>query len=237
MNGTAEIGHNNPPAFDMFSMALEDVRLEAGNFLDGSPIQTQAEADAISRIVAAAKKLRKDADAARADEKRPHDDAGKAVQAKWKPLLEQADMIASAAQRPLTDYLARLAAKQAEEARIAREEAARKVQEAIEAQRAAEGSIDAMEAAAALQKDADKAMKDAAKAEKAKAHVEGDGRAIGLRSYWTATVGEYSAVLRWVKEHHPDALREWLAEFAAAKVRAGAREIPGVSIKQERRVA
>lgn len=230
-------GHNNPPAFDAFTMALEDVRLEAGNYLDGSPIQTQAEADNVGRIVAAAKKLRKDADAARAEEKRPHDEAGKAVQAKWKPLLDQADLIASAAQRPLTDYLARLAAKQAEEARQAREEAARKVQEAIEAQRAADGNLEAMEAAAALQKDADKATKEAAKAEKVKAHVEGDGRAIGLRSYWTSTVGEYSVVLKWVKENHPDALRAWLAEFAAAQVRAGIREIPGVIIQQERRVA
>jgi len=231
------IGHNNPPAFDAFSMALEDARLEAGNFLDGKAIQTQAEADAIGKIVATAKNLRKDADAARADEKRPHDDAGKAVQAKWKPLLDQADLIASAAQRPLTDYLARLAAAQAEDARLARIEADRMAQEAIAAQRAADGSIDAMEAAAALQKDADSAMKQAAKAEKAKAHVEGDGRAIGLRSYWVATVTDHAELLRWVKLHFAPDLRKWLADFAAAKVRAGAREIPGVVIEQERRVA
>ena len=73
-----------------------------------------------------------DADAARAEEKRPHDEAAKAVQSKWKPLLDKADRAVTAAQKPLTDYLLRLEReRQAEAQRLAEE--ARKAEEQAQA--------------------------------------------------------------------------------------------------------
>lgn len=234
---TAPLGHNMPPPFEAFSMALEDVRLEAGNWLDGSPIETQAQADEVGRIMSGAKKLAKDMDAARADEKKPHDEAGKAVQAKWKPLLEQAAAIVTAAQGPLSVFLNAVAAQQAQEAQAARQAALDAQQAAINAQRVALGNIEAMERAAELQREADKAASVAGRAEKARPLAAGEGRATGLRTSWTATVTDYPAMLTWLRKRDPEALRAFLSDYASKAVRGGARDIPGVSIVSERKVA
>jgi hypothetical protein len=228
------IGANNPPAFDAFSMALEDVRLEAGNFLDGSPLETQEQANALGVIVSTAKKIRKDADAARAEEKRPHDEAASAVQSKWKPLLAQADAIASASQAPLTAWLHKQEAEQREAARLARVEAERVQAEALAAERAAAGNIEATERARELAKDADKAVRLANRADKAKAHVAGADRAIGLRARQVATVTDYRALLDWIVENDRPALEQFMDHYADKSLPA---RLPGVEVSTERKVA
>jgi hypothetical protein len=227
------IGHNSTP-FEAFDMALDDAMATARDFLDGKPIETQGEADSVGRIVAEVKRIKKDADAARADEKAPHLQASRAVDAKWKPLEERADTIIKAANAPLTAYLTKLAAEQAEAERIAREEAAAKAQEAIAAQREATGSIDAVERAKALQDEADAATKAAKRTGKAKAHVAGMDRAIGLRTYQVATVTDRKALLQHIMRHDPEPLREWLAEYAR---KALPMQLPGVTVTTERKVA
>lgn len=233
-DGRLAIGGNNPPAYDAYSMALDDAYSTAKDFLDGKPVETQGQADAIGRIVGEVKKIKKDADAARADEKRPHDDAGKAVQAKWRPLLDRADTILTAAQKPLTAYLNRLAEEQRETERVAREEAARKAQEAIEASRQADGDIAAVERVKTLEREADQAAKAAARAGKAKAHVSGMDRAIGLRTYQVAVVTDRKALLLHVIDRDPAALTEWLTEYAR---KALPMQLPGVTIRTDRKVA
>lgn len=228
------IGHNNPPPVEAYGMALDDAYSTAKDFLDGKPIETQGEADRIGQIVSEVKKLKKDADAARAEEKRPHDDAAKAVQTKWKPLLERADTIIQAAQKPLTDYLNKLAAEQRAAEEKAREEAARKAQEAIEATRQAHGSVEAIERARELEKEADKAAKEAAKAGKVKAHVAGVDRAIGLRSYQIADVTDYRALLEHVMRNDAAPLKAWLDDYARKALPS---QLPGVTIRTERKVA
>lgn len=234
MTDRLAIGGNSPPAIDAFSMALDDAYATAKDFLDGQPIENQGQADAIGLIVSEVKKLRKDADEARKAEKRPHDDAAKAVHAKWSPLLERADTITEAARRPLTTYLAKLAAQQAEAERAAREVADRLVQEAIAASRSAE-SMDDLERVKDLQKDADRAAKDAKRAGNAKAHVAGMDRAIGLRSYKVATVTDRRAALNWIVKHDPDAITAFIEDYANRH--AATRPMDGVDVALERRVA
>lgn len=234
MTDRLAIGGNSPPAFDAFTMALDDAYATAKDFLDGAPIETQGQADRVGQIVSEVKKLRKDMDAARAEEKRPHDEAGKAVQAKWKPSLERADTIIDAAQRPLTTYLAKLAAQQAEAERLARMEADRLAQEAIAAQRQAE-SLDDLERVNDLQKAADKAAKEANKAGRAKAHVAGVDRAIGLRSYTVAKVTDRRAALGWIMKYDPIALEDFITEYATRH--AATRPMDGVEVTTERKVA
>lgn len=232
-----EIGHNNPPAFDTFSIALEDAHTEAANFLDGKPIETQGQADAIGVILSTVKKLRKDADAARANEKRPHDEAGKAIQAKWRPLLERADAIQAAAQAPLTAYLSKIEAEQREAARLARIEADRLAREALEAQRSASGDLAAIEAAQALQKAAGQADKAAARADRAKAHVAGADRAVGLRASWIHRITDRRELLNWIVKSDPEGMTAMLDDYARKAVAGGTRFLPGVAIEQERKVA
>lgn len=230
------INHNNPPPEVAFSLAIDDLYEEAKNFIDGTAIETKGQADAIGKIVTGLKKIAKDADAARADEKRPHDEAGKAVQAKWKPLLEKADRAIKAAQGPLTDYLL-------EQERIRQEEARRLAEEARKAEEQAKkaiqnaASLDDAERAEELAKEAEKLAASAKRTDKAKSHVAGVDRAIGLRTYWTATVTDYSALLSYMKKARPDDLKAMLRDYAESQVRSGARHIPGVLIEQERKVA
>lgn len=229
-----EIGHNNPPAVEAFSMALDDVYVEAKNWLDGAPCENQAQADAIGLILSTARRIRRDADAARAEEKRPHDDAGKAVQEKWRPLLQRADNIHAAAQKPLTAFLAAEADRQREEAARQREEALRLQQEAAQAAREAEGNLTALEDAQALQKAADAATKSARRAEKVRPQASGDGRAVGLRSQQVAEVTDRRALLEHVMRHDPDALTAWLSEYARKALPS---QLPGVIIRTEKRTA
>ena len=231
----AQAGHNSTP-FDMFDMALGDVYATAKDFLDGAAIETQGQADVVGLVISEAKKLRRDIDAARADEKRPHDEAAKAVQVKWKPLLDRCDTIERAAKAPLSAWLNQLAEEQREAERLAREEAMRLQQAAIEAERAAQG-IAGQEAAKEAQALADDAAKAANRASKAKAQVAGTDRALGLRTYWTAKVTNNAELLRWIRENDPQPLRDFLADYARKAVVNGAKWLPGVTIETERRVA
>jgi hypothetical protein len=232
MTDTPGIGHNSGP-FETFGMALDDAYETAKDFLDGQPIENQGQADSVGRIVSEVKKLRKDADAARKDEKRPIDEAAAAVQAKWLPLIDRCETILKAAQAPLTAFLTQQRAEQEAEAERLRWEAARKAQEAVAASCASQGSVEAVEHARALEKDADKAAKEAARAGKAKAHVAGVDRAIGLRTYKLATVTNRGLLLKWIKQNDPEPLGAWLADYAQKALPA---QLPGVTITNDHRI-
>jgi len=229
-------GHNSGP-FETFGMALDDAYSTAKDFLDGTPIETQGQADQVGRILSEVRKLKKDADAARRKEKRPHHLASLAVDAKWKPLDERCDAILAAAQGPLTAYLTALAERQRAAETKAREEANVKAREAVEAARALAISTGGMEALARVQqleREADRAAKIAQNAGKQKAHVAGMDRAISLRTYKVATVTNRRMLLNWVAGNDPAALGDWLTAYAQKALPA---ELPGVEIRIEKRAA
>jgi hypothetical protein len=217
---------NRPPRHEMFAMALDDVRLEAGNFLDGQPIENKAQADKIGIIVSKARAIKRDADLARKEDKEPHLEAGRKVDADYKPVLETAEDIISAAQRPLTAWMEAEATRQRQEAEEARKAALQAQQAALEAQRASDGNVDATEAARKLQKDADGLTRQAARAEKAKPNVAGEGRAIGLRTYWKHEIADRRELLNWVAKNDAAALTAFLEEYARKAVASGARWLP-----------
>src|SRR5690349_674097 len=109
----------------LFAEEVEDLLLECRNWLDGEPVETEAQADAISALVNRARRIRKDADEARKAEKKPHDDAAKAVQAKWVPTIDKADLAAETAKKALAPYLQKVEDQQRAEAEAARAEAER----------------------------------------------------------------------------------------------------------------
>jgi hypothetical protein len=85
-------------------------------------------ADAVSKLLDMIRKAKKEADDFRAAEKKPHDDAAKAVQEKWKPLITRCDLAADAAKKALTPYLEAVEREKravAEAARKAADEQAR----------------------------------------------------------------------------------------------------------------
>lgn len=218
----------------LFAECVDDLLLEARNWLDGEEIATEQQADAVSSLLNRLRRVAKDADEARKTEKKPHDDAAKAVQQKWAPIISKADLAASTAKQALAPWLQRLEDEQRAKAEAARAEAERMAQIAADLRAKADTSLEAAEDAERMLKVA-KAFDDEAKrAEKAKAHAKGGERAIGLRSVWSATLIDPCAALRHYRERQPEQLKIWLQEQAEKDVRAGARSIPGFELTEAR---
>lgn len=233
---TAIIGHNAPPdTFTAFSLHIDDLEEQARQFLDGEPIATEAQAEDVSRLLNMIRKAGNDADDARKAEKKPFDDQAKAVQAKWKPVLDRVDLVASVAKQALAPFL-----KAKEDAQRAEAEAARKaaddlLRRAREAASQANASDLAGQATARILQDkAAAAGKQAAKLDKAKAHAKGGERAVGLVSVFTPELVSPSEALKHYREAQPEALKAWLIEQAEKDIRAGKRSIPGFDIREER---
>lgn len=229
------IGGNHPPVHESLLMELEDVHLEASNYLDGADIASHEQAEAVGLFVKKARELKKKAEEARVAEKEPFLEAGRAVDAKFKPITTRADTIVKAAQAPLTRWLEKLEAQKLEEARVARELAEKAQREAREAQELAErqGNLEALEEAQRAQDNADLLHKTAKRAEKDKAQVGGgEGRAVGLRTVTIAEVEDYKALLQYIMRTDPQPLRDWLDTYATRALPA---QLEGVKLRTERR--
>lgn len=245
MNMIAAIGHNNPPEvtpFDLSQTEINDLFDEAKLWMDGKPISTQDEADAIATLMRRIQEAAKTADARRVDENKPFDEGKAAVQAKYAPLIADTKavkgksvMAVEACKKALSPWLAKLEAERLAKAEAARKEAAEKAEVA----RLAMQQRDSLEAAAhaeALVLEARKAEADARKIETSKSHAKGEGRAIGLRDYYTPEVTDGLVFARFVWADHRPALLEWLEGFAKHLVDSGKRDgIPGVTVKHERK--
>lgn len=237
MNAPAPIGHNMPAdPYAAMQIHVEALFETAQGFLDGDPITDQQTADTVSLLIDEARKAGKDAETMRKAEAKPFDDGKAAVQAKWKPITSKLDLVADTAKRALVPFLAAQEAKRIEEARLARIEADKAAAEAQAALRAADTDLTARQAAEDAMEAAKQAEREANRIADAKTHAKGgDGRAIGLRSYWVPSIANAQAALKHYMKARPDELKDWLLDQAEKDVRAGKREIPGFTITEERR--
>lgn len=227
---------SNAPAdpAELFGEEIADLMLEAKNWLDGTPIANKQQAEAVSSLLNRLRRVSKDADEARKAEKKPHDEAAKAVQAKWQPILSKADLAASAAKEVLAPWLLKIEEENQRAAEVARAEAERMAAAAREAHQAASGNLEATEEAERVLKAADAAQKHANAVEKLKAHATGGERAVGLVDRYWPELTDAMEALRHYRTADPDSLKDWLLEQARVDVRAGVRAIPGFEIKHER---
>lgn len=237
----AGIGHNagpEPTPFELYSNAVENLTLEARNFLDGEPIDSQQLADSVSILMDTLRKTKKEADEARAAEKKPHDDAAKAVQAKWKPIIEKADLAVDTCKKALRPWLEKLEAEARERAEEARREAERKAQEAAAAAQAAAVSADfsAREDAEEKVKEAKQAEAEAKRAEKARPQAVGGARATTLRTTYRPELIDLSDAVKHYWQVNRPAFEDLVCRLAAEDVRGGKRSLPGFFIHEERAV-
>ena len=240
-NERAVIGGNNPPEptpLEAHATNINDLYEEAHNWLDGALIENQGQADEVTRLLDLAKKAGKAADAQRAAEKRPHDDAGKAVQAAWKPLVDKATRIETGAKGAIGKWLiAQQEAQRAEAlrlAKIAEEEAERARVEHLAASQS--GNLAAIEDAEQGIADAKDAERDALRADKAKpaAKVEGMARAVGLTTVWDVALSGEDGDAQALAKHYWITRRSEVMDLymglAQRDVRSGTRAIPGTNI-------
>lgn len=235
-------GNNMPPS-DPLKTRTEEL-VKAANQWAGTEISDQDNADALSAFVDQLRAAEKDVEKRRKDEKKPHDDAAKAVDAEWNPLKDLLAKAKGAVSPRLTAWLQKLEQDRQEKIRRDREEADRLAKAAADAaaKAAAEASasgdvIGSSVAADAAAKAAEEAQKLLAKAEKAPVNMQSSlgARTKSLRTYWHGRVTSHMQALAFFKSHPKViALIEELAEQAAGK---DAEPVPGVEFYSEQRAA
>lgn len=235
---------SNSTPFDIIVESIEDLIGEARNYADGVAVETQGQADDISRIIEGLNQNAKALDAERVVEKAPLDKQIAAIQDRYNLWIADRKnknpgkvwKAVDALKACLQPYLAKLEAERREAERVAREEAeakAREAQEAIKA--AAANDLAGREEAEAKVKAAAIAEAAARSAASNKAHATGGSRAMGLRSRWIAAVTDEHAAARHYWQTNPGAFSSLLLKLAQDDANSGKRGgIPGVAIAEER---
>ena len=223
----AVMGDNAPPPFSETVRAAseritQDVLLRSDEMARRGEIKDAAHAEEVSDIVGALRAAFKAVDTSRAAEKKPHDDAGKAVQAAFSLFLNAMEKAANEQKAASAVWLKK------EQTRLTAEKAAREAEarkladEAFAAAALAAARGDAMGAARA-----DQMQKDAAAEAKRAASISdrpkidsatGAGRGLSLRTTRKARITNPNAVYMWFREH-PD-LRATLQRLADEAVRS-----------------
>lgn len=221
------IGGNNPPPLEAFSLHIEELFQLVSGSLAAGPVATDEQEAALDALLDDVRQAKKDADTQRAAEKKPHDDAGKAVQAAWKPLLDRCDAATTALKNALTPYReARQRAKD-EAARNARGEAEAAQKAAQEALRAS----DDLEERFAAEAELERAAKLTAQANRI------DRSATGLRTHWEAEITDRKAALVHYITQRPDAFEALIQQLADADARGTRAPVPGVIFHERKRAA
>lgn len=243
----AGIGHNmapEPTPFDAIKAHIDDLYEEAKPWLTGSEVTTEDQAETIKRLKDDFAKAHKAADDARIAENVPFDTGKAAVQAKYAPLISDTKAVkgrtvlaVAALNEALTPYLRKKELEQQAEAKRLRDIAEAAQQAAIEAAREAVGDLAAKEEAEELITAATFAANDAKRAETTKVQVRGEGRAQGLKSFWSAEIANAKVAMLHYMKDRPDAFMQLVRDLAAEDVRAGKRQIPGIDVVEDRRVA
>lgn len=213
------IGHNNPPPAEAFGLHIEELFALASCSLAAGPVATDEQEAALDKLMDDLRKARKDADAQRDAEKRPHDEAAKAVQSTWKPLLDRCDAGVRAIKDALTPYRAAKQRAKDEAAAQARTEAQAK----LEAAQAALRTSDDLEGKFAAEAE----LKQASKLQAVANRI--DREATGLRTQWQAEVTDRRAALLHYINVNPAAFENLLQELADRDARGARAPIPGVN--------
>lgn len=188
--------HNNPPsAAELFADEIASLKDRAETFGQ----ITEANAGEARDLIGLAKKLAKDIDAKREEEKRPHLEAGRQIDATYNPLKADALKAPAPLEKALLDHIneqKRKAAEAAEAARRAAEEEARRAALLADDPILGEEVQDAA-------KLAEQKAEVAAASVKTVATVKGSEgfRAAGVRVTYKAKVHDYAALVAHFAVH------------------------------------
>lgn len=232
---SAQMGDNNPPTEPVELILLEIESADAWLKTTGT-IATQVDADIASNKVGNLRGLKKKVEAAHKTEKEPHLAAGRAVDAKYKPSIEDAD---GAVKRLLTAVTVFQNAERARLQKIADEKAAKEradwerhqaeLRKAAEAEAAKGAPIDEIEKVLA------EAPPPPKPAEAVKVKSGGAlGRGVSLRTVKVATVTDYDKALVALKDH-PE-MKDLVQKLADRACKAGI-PLDGVNYSEEQRAA
>lgn len=204
-------GHNSDGAEDakaaekkeLFA-AINSLYEEASHWADGNDIENQQQHDAVTAIKAAMHDLGKKADELRVAEKKPLDDAAKAIQAEFNPYIQKdkgkVDKAKSCLDVALSKWRVAEQRRKDEIAKREREEAEEEMQRAREALRESSGNLLARDEAEEMLERAKETEKFARRAEK-----DATTRT-GLRTVRRIEFdGERGAGMDWAFDHDAEA--------------------------------
>ena len=229
MNERAVIGGNHPPEpidpMEGIQAQYDDTFAEVANWLDGSPVESEAQMKAVDALIANVKDAEKAAKEAKEAEYRPHKAAGDAVIARWKLFLDDLERQRKGLAAAVDAFKRKLASEKAEAERRARAEAEAKMRAAREAEeRANAADLEAQRAAAMAKAEADEAVRAARAA--AKDTVK------GLRAHTEYVVLDDLEMARWLWINDRAAQIAFMADYA----RRNKLELPGITeARTERR--
>lgn len=229
----AEIGDNLPPEddFDRVERQIGEFYDEAKVWLDGDPIDSQGIADGVATLLRALQDCGKEAETMRKEEKKPHDEAGKAVQAKYKPLSDNVKRAVDACKQTMAPWEKKKREEQearaAELARIAEE----KKREAEEKLRASAGNIaerekaeDSLKVAVAHEAQA------AREARKTGGTKVGGSKALGIRKTPVPEISDAMEAIIHYYSQDRHCFDELLLKLARQDIAAKVQTIPGIAI-------
>lgn len=245
-NPLAVIGANNPPeaiddpVFDQLKTEIDDLYEQAQQWLDDEPITNESMAEKVTMLRGMIKDAAKRAEDERAKQKKPHWDAGLAVDAKWKPVKALAEKAEKAAGAKLTQWLQLVAAEQRRIAEEARQEALRKEEQLREAHQKQQQTGNLMDAdhSEELEKEVKQANREAKVAAKQTSTIVTDYGRARLRTVWHVEVVDRKALLQHYMTTDPDWLTAVLFEKAQSEVRGVMKKrfLPGCNITSTQEV-
>ena len=214
---------------------IADAVQSALDWLRKTKISDKTSADMAANFRARLLDLSKQADKQRDAEKRPHLEAGRAVDAKYKPVIDEADNAASALRDALTVWMRAEESRQSAEAEARRksaEEEARKARVAAEAARQSAIAAMPVEARGSLPEPEPEPELPMFVPEPVKVQAGGQrGRKTGLREVTRYTVTDHAAALAFFAGS--DAVKELVQKLAEQASKAGA-TVPGVERRIEK---
>lgn len=246
-NDRAVIGGNSPPAYDpdilaQFEATASDFLRVTQQWLSLEAIETEAHASQVTDQIDGLRGLWRQVDAARKEAKKPHDDAGRAVQSAFNPLLTKLQKAADALKPKLAAYASAKARREGEAKREAEAEAQRQAEAAKEAFRQAEaaGDIGAQVEAEEAAKAAEKAQKNASrKTNTSVKPASGAGRTMSLRKIKEVEITNINVLFMALRDA-PE-VHETLRRIATQRVRAAGYDkgdpLPGIKVNIREGVA
>ncbi len=202
------IGGNNPPdPIDEICARFEAERMEAENWTDGAPVESEAQMKAVDALRKSMREWRLELEAGQKSATAPLYDAWKAEGARWKPAVDDAQRIEKCLVAAVGGFKSKLAAEKAEVERKARAEAEAAVRAAREAAMQANAAdLAAQRAAAEAQRMAEEAQARAAAASK--------DTVKGLRSVTKYEITDHKALLNYIARHVRDDLTAFIEDWA-----------------------
>lgn len=226
--GECEVGHNNPPNdFEELSNQIQEAIAQAENWLKDREITTTQDADKAAGFQQKLAALSKQADKERTAEKKPHLDAGRAVDAAYKPLIDNPKGTIANLKAALTTFLRAEQKRKDEEARKAQIEAAKKIAEAEK--------IKADEEKKNLTAREEKIIREAETAtiEQAPVKVSAGattGRKVSLRKVTKGKITDYEKLLMALRDR--EEMKTLVQSLANRAAKAGV-ELDGMKIIEE----